>query len=105
MTQMSPAQRAAKHAEKIREREARKWQTPGPGSYENPISATNSRGNNKRPSSAFSSRSKRLDPDEKHVGDPGSYNPYASRELAQTARSSFNNLSRNGERPSASAEE
>merc|ERR1711879_310022 len=44
--------------------------TPGPGSYENPISATNSRGNNKRPSSAFSSRSKRLDPDEKHAGDP-----------------------------------
>ena len=90
---MSPSGRAAAHAAKIKSRENRKANNPGPGSYE--TLQKGKTGN--RTSSAFKSNSKRLGVEDVYQGDPGAYDPYATQELAQTTKSTFQRSNRSGE--------
>jgi len=93
----SPQVRAQEHADKKRQFESRKAQTPGPGSY-SPASkgpgaqvASSGKKGGGGSTAAFASKSKRISDslskvDEK--GDPGAYDPYVLKELAITSKKS-----------------
>ena len=88
----TPADRAAIHAAKIKARQARRNQTPGPGSYETQRRPRPTGGG----VASFKSNTKRLTMEEESLGDPGAYDPYTSRDLATTSRASFSRAGKSG---------
>ena len=88
----TPAQRAAIHAAKMEARQMRRNQTPGPGSYETQRRPRPTGGG----VASFKSQTKRLNMEEESLGDPGAYDPYAGRDLANTSRNSFSRSGKNG---------
>lgn len=88
----TPQVRAQEHAEKKRQFESRKAQTPGPGSY-SPASkgpgVSSKKGQSVGSSAAFASKSKRISSEKADdKGDPGAYDPYVLKELAITSKKS-----------------
>mmetsp|Transcript_11743 Transcript_11743/g.23649 ORF Transcript_11743/g.23649 Transcript_11743/m.23649 type:complete len:289 (-) Transcript_11743:551-1417(-) len=102
----TPQVRAQEHADKKRQFEARKAQTPGPGSYtpasKGPGAVSSSKKgsvSSNAGSAAFASKSKRISDalakvDEK--GDPGAYDPYTLKELASTSKKSASKSMKSG---------
>ena len=88
----TPAERAAIHAAKMEARQARRNQTPGPGSYETQRRPRPTGGG----VASFKSNTKRLTMEEESLGDPGAYDPYTSRDLATTSRASFSRAGKSG---------
>ena len=86
----SPSERAAFHASKIKLRESRKSNTPGPGAY-NAATPRSARGY----ASSFKSGSQRLQVEEQ-TGDPGAYDAFNSRDLAALSARSFGRSNRAG---------
>jgi len=100
-----PSVRAAEHADKKRQFDARKQGTPGPGTYSPPPPATigahtssSKKSGAGGGSAAFASKSKRLSTmaDGVGTGDPGAYDPYVMKELSITSKKSASKHNRAG---------